>query len=420
MALGDVDRQVEGSQTYPGSIAGPDEGTLTLVDHFVKGVETIRLALANLRVKLTNAIADYATKPIRAALAIAAIVAAMIAMNAIYTAVKANAAAMAIVTFFQGLGATLKSLAAFFQVDTIITLVRLGDVFLSGFHVQLARIYDALGSLSGELGKDMSFIMVFTETGRALLHTAYALSGNSWIRGEAEFADTMSTWLSGLKGKYDAYMRDPEKIFVDIQAAVSKASREELDNRMGEVFAAISAAADSAEKAGGEIIKLIDELDKIKKSAPEEIQAAMDVWYLPFRADYDRFIADKWVPFWETTDKAIGIVSDQIEAHGIDIEALKRKIKTPYDFFAMIFDLPTAEERAELERTRAIMLSVLEDGRVDTDAFANAHRKLLADTSPDLAIDYTTMARLYLPAGDIPVPSPSPRDATESWYRGEY
>lgn len=391
-----------------------------LIDAFVSGVEGLRLTLVNLRMALTRAVAEYATKPVRTVIAVGAIVAAMVLMNVIYGAVKASAEAMVVVTFLEGLWKTILTIGSFFQVDTIIALIRLGDMFIDSFHVELAKIYTALGALSGELSKDMSFIMVFTETSRAIMHTAYAISGNAWLKGEVAFADSMSAWLSGLKDKFDSYMRNPEQIFLDIQKSVSAAAKVELDDRVAGIFAAIDLVADTARKTGDEIIDLLDELDRIKKNAPAEIQAAMDVWYKPFREDYEKFLKDKWGPFWEKTDKAIGIVEDLIVAHGIDIEEIKRTIETPYDFFMVIFGLPTEKQAAEIKRTRDIMLKLLEDTTVDTDAFGNAHRSALAASADPLEVAYQPAGPSYTRTESYRVPSSLQTDQNDSWYRGAY
>ena len=402
---------------------GAPQGVVTpgnLVNAFVAGVEGIRLTLVNLRMSLTRAVADYAVKPVRAAIAIAAIIAATVALNAIYTAVKGNAEAMIVVAFLQGLWKTVLTIGSFFQVDTIITLIRLGDMFIDSFHVELAKIYTALGALSGELSKDMSFIMVFTETSRAIMHTAYAISGNAWLKGEVAFADSMAGWLGGLKDKFDSYMRNPEQIFIDIQRSVSAAAKAELDDRVAGIFAAIDLVADTARKTGDEIISLLDELDRIKKNAPDEIQAAMDIWYKPFREDYDKFINDRWDPFWAKTDQAMEIVSDLIEAHGIDIEEIKKTIKTPYDFFMVIFGLPTQEQAAEIKRTRDIMLKLLEDTTVDADAFGNTHRAKLAASADPLDVTYLPSGPAYVQTESYRVPASIQTDQNNSWYRGAY
>lgn len=403
-----------------GSVQAGDAGTGSLIDAFIAGVEGIRLTLVNLRLALTNAIADYAVHPWLAAITVAGIIAAMIAMNAIYMAVKGNAEAMAVIAFLQGVWQTVLTIGSFFQVDTLITLIRLGDLLIDSFHVELAKIYTALGSLSSELSKDMSFVMVFTETARAIMHSAYAISNNSWLKGEVAFADSMSVWLGGLKDKFDAYMRNPEQIFIDIQHSISAAAKTESDTQLGNIYAAIDIVADTAKATVDETTKLIDEIDRIKKNAPKEIQDAIDVWYVPFHDEYDRFIDEKWDPWWEKTDSAMGIVADLIKSHDIDIEKIKLTIKTPYDLFMVLFGLPTEAQAAEIERTRNIMLKLLEDTTVDADSFGNAHRAALAASADPLEVVYLPAGPSYTPSESYRIPESPPPDQYDSWYRGAY
>lgn len=407
-------------QTMLGAGQSADAGTGSLIDAFIAGVEGIRLTLVDLRLSLTKAIADYAVHPWLAAITVAGIIAAMIAMNAIYMAVKGNAEAMAVIAFLQGVWQTVLTIGNFFQVDTLITLIRLGDLLIDSFHVELAKIYTALGSLSSELSRDMSFVMVFTETARAIMHSAYAISGNAWLKGEVAFADSMSGWLAGLKDKFDTYMRNPEQIFIDIQHSISAAAKEESDTQVANIFAAIDIVADTAKNTVDETTKLIDEIDRIKKNAPKEIQEAIDVWYVPFHEEYDRFIDEKWDPWWEKTDRAMGLVADLIESHDIDIEKIKLTIKTPYDFFMVLFGLPTEAQAAEIERTRDIMLKLLEDTTVETDPFAEAHRMRLASSADPLEVVYLPAGPSYTTAESYRIPESPPHDQYDSWYRGEY
>ena len=410
-----------GTQQFPtGAVQAGGSGPSNLIDTFVKGVEAVRLTLVDLRMALTNAVASYAEHPVKAVLAVAGIVAAMVLMQAIYAAVRGNAEAMIVVAFLEGLWKTILTIGSFFQVDTIITLIRLGDMFIDSFHAEIARVYEALGSLSSELSKDMSFVMVFTEASRAIIHSAYAISGNSYLKGEVEFANGMSAWLGGLKDKFDSYMRSPENIFVDIAKTIGEAGKTEADERLGDIVASIDLVAEGTRKAGEEIISLLNNLDEIKRNAPIEIQEAMDVWYKPFREDFDRFIEERWEPFWDKTDKAMAIVTDFLLAHDIDIEAIKETIKTPYDFFMVIFGLPTEAQAAEIKRTRDIMLKLLEDKTVGVDPFAEAHRERLAGSADPLEVSYEPGAREIVIPEKYSEPDWTETDESDSWYRGEY
>jgi hypothetical protein len=188
---------------------------------------------------------------------------------------------------------------------------------------------------------------------------------------------------------------------------------------LGEITASIGVVADFAKKSGDEIVSLLAEIDGIKKNAPIEIQNAMDVWYLPLHADYEKFLKEKYDPFWKTTGEVFGIIEAEIEAHGIDIEALQKKILTPYDFFALLFNLPDDEAIAEIERTRAILLSILEDTSVDRASFAQAHKAALIATASLDEIDYTRAPLEIVHGSPIPIPLPDDTGKYPSWYRGE-
>jgi len=265
----------------------------------------------------------------------------------------------------------------------------------------------------------MSYIMVFTESSRAIIHSANVLSGNSFLKSEVDFADALSLWLSGVQGKYKEYAMYPDHIFTDVQKSIASFRKTEADEKLAGIMAAIAFVTDKARASGDEIISLIAELDGIKKNAPKDMQDAIDKWYIPFRTDYEKFLKDNYYPFWDKTDQAIRIIETNVRAHGLDIEELQKKIKTPYDFFAMIFGLPTEEAIAEMERTRQIMLAILEDTSVDRASFAQAHKEALIGTASLDEIDYTRVPTEIVHGSPIPIPMPDDTGKYPSWYRGE-
>jgi hypothetical protein len=392
---------------------------VSLVDRFVTNVEAFTIWLAGKRADLVLRITANMSSPVGAVAAVLAFVAFQIAVGPIWAAAQATVTYIKAMAFIASIGTIIKTIGTIFQVDTIIMLVQLGDLFIDAFHVQLARIYKALGSLSQELSLEMSYIMVFTESSRAIIHTANVLSGNSFLSSEVDYADALSVFLSGIQGKYKDYAMYPEHIFVDVQKSIAGFRKTEADEKLAGIWAAIDFVTDKARSSGDEIISLLAALDTIKKNAPKDMQDAIDVWYVPFRADYEKFLKDNYYPFWEKTDSAIRIVEANIRAHSIDIEALQKKILTPYDFFALLFNLPDAEAIAEIERTRKILLAVLEDTSVDTAAFAHAHKQALIGTASLDKIDYAHVPTEIVHGSPIVPPVPDEMGKYPSWYRGE-
>ncbi len=402
-----------------GAIPSSEADVSGIVGFLVHGINAVKNALADLRMKLINAVAAYATTPVRAGVVILGALAGMIALNVIYGILKENATFAAVITFISSIGTTLAALANFFQVDVLITLVQLGYSILPEFHKNLAAIYEALGSLSEEIGKGVSFIMVFTETSRSLLHTAHALTKNGWLLSELEFAQGMSTWLGGIKDKLNSYMRDPSQIFADIQEAIVSSSNEIIGEQLTGIWAAIDFAKDGVKKTGDEIISLLNDLDRIQKDAPEEIQKAIAVWYEPFRKDFDTFLAENWGPFWTATEKNFDIVTRLLSLHDVNIEEIQKRIKTPADLFRAMFALPVAESKAAVDETRATMSRILYGDFFPSADLAPRVINRIASVSAFPVREEAPQLLDYVPTSDLPVPAVPPMAAGESWYRGE-
>lgn len=390
-----------------------------IVGFITGGINAVKDALTRVRMSLINAVADFATTPVRAGIVILGAVTASIVLQIIFDILKKNAVFMTVVTFLQSIGKIITSLGSFFQVDVLITLMQLGYAFLPEFHENLAKIYEALGALSEEIGKDASFIMVFSEVARAILHSAYALTKNGWVLSEMKFAEGMSAWLGGIKTKMNAYMQDPSKIFTDIQASVAAAAQSESDTRIAEIWAGIDLVKDGIKSAGDEIISLLDELDRIKKDAPQEIQDAMAVWYVPFRADFDKFLSENWGPFWTATEKNMEIVARLISDHGLSIEEIQKRIKSPADLFRVMFNLPEAKKAAAVDDTRGTIERILYGDYIPESYMSKEVMHRLADAPilPDLRdpipfIPPSIPRDLSKPSGDVQV-------IGLSWFRGE-
>lgn len=422
MSLG-ISGALSGAGEYP-STGGYESGVgglsaTGIVGFITGGLDAVKNALAKTRATMVKAIADYATTPLRAGVVLVSALAVSIALGALYEYLKTFAEVKALVAFIEGIANTIAVLGSFFQVDIMITLMQLGYEFLPEFHKNMAKIYESLGALSSELSKDVSFITVFTESARAILHAGYALTNNGFILAELKFAEGMSNWLGGVRDRLEKYVDDPSLIFTDIQKAIATAAKDETDKQLAKIWSGLDFVKEGIRKSGDEIIELLNALDKIQKDSPQEIQDAIKVWYEPFRKDFDKFLDEKWNPFWESTNKAFDIITQLFTAHDISIKELEAKIKSPSDLFKALFLLPENESKAAINDTRVTLYRVLYGDYLTTGDITKEYLQRITEVDMITKFPPVESPSNMYGVGMLPEPSIEPMTETSSWFRGE-
>jgi len=403
-----------------GPVEPTPEPDVSTIDHFIAETDAFTAWLAGKRYDLMMQVSAALADPLKTVALIIASAAAIVL--AIYVARVASVAAVIVkvMQFVNTIGTVVKTIASILQVDTIIMLMQLGYVFVDAFHLELAKVYKSLSALSEECAMGASFIAVFIESGRAIIHAGNTLSRGTWFKAEAEYADALSAWLSGVQGKLKDYVMYPEHIFVDVQRSIASYSTTEGEEKLVGLWAAIGVAGTVADDAAASIITMFDDLDKVKKNMPQEMQDAIAGWYTPFRTDYEKFLDEKYYPFKSDYDAAKGIIEANIRAHGINLSAIESKIKTPYDFFAMIFGLPLQEQIDERQRTRDILFDMLNDMSFKSDSVSNAYKAVgdkriaeAAEVPPEIISEPIIFEPVMIPPYET-------MDGNTTWYRGDY
>lgn len=343
-----------------------------LVDAIVGGLTWLKDTLAALRGEVTKALVASMSNPWGAFWTILSITITTVAIQAIYDALKKQALWIAVETFFTNLGNLILDVTKFLHLDTILMLSALSDTFITDFHNALLPIYKAFSDLSVELEMDASFILVFAETNRAILHAYNSILPGGGLKAELAYSEGLATWLSGLKTKLAYYVTNPQAIWLDMASIIAQSRAKEADDNAVKLWAAIDFSSKWIVSSGESLITLVRELDLSIGKLPKEIQDSIKLWWTPMKKDFDDFVKLTWDPFHSSYTDFTTAVNDAFMKLGIDIKGIEATIKNPIDFLRMILLWPEKErdqslddlddliKKAEMERNQTFIESATE------------------------------------------------------------
>lgn len=319
-----------------------------IVNFIVSGAEWVKTQLRNLRAAMIVALQQAMSNPWSAIFTILGVLLAQVVLQQLFDALKKIEIVAKITAFIANVGNIVKNLASALMLDTIFSLVQIGALLSDGFYAKLARVYGALGDVALELDLDLNFITAYAETNRSVLYALHAVSGNSWLKAESDYAEGLSTFLEGLSSKLGDYARDPAQIFMDMQKAIIVERLGATEEAVGKVWAAIDESADWIRDTGNTMFEALKGVEAAMGRLPQEVQDTIQVWYAPMRERLDTFIRDQWDVFWRDYQSAEAIIDDNFRRHGMDIDYLQQQIQNPIEMLRSILHKPEAERAQAL------------------------------------------------------------------------
>lgn len=323
-----------------------DIGTF-IADSIVSGAGFVKKVLSDTRAEVVRVIADAVKDPWAVVGIVVGSLSISILLSFLYDYLKGLEWVQKTIAFIAQLTNFFGQILAFLQVDTVIALLNLGAQFDDYLNQKLTEVYEALGALSEEIGRDFSFVPLLAEVNRTILFTAYQMTESPWLKAQAEYAKGMSTFLGGIRNKLADYARDPDKIYMDLLAFVSKSRLEIPYETRKEIFGMIAVATDWISVNAQRLISAADKIFALERQIDPTILSSMQVWYGPFKEEYRKFRDETFAPFKETIEIWTGAVDEILERNGIDLEKLKREMRDPANWIKL-FQVESVEAKKEI------------------------------------------------------------------------
>jgi hypothetical protein len=320
----------------------------SIVTFIVDGVGWIKSYMAMMRADMIRGLQAAMGHPGRMILIITGFVAIQMILSALFDALSKAAWVLKVTAFLSSIGDIIKQLAAWLQLDLMITLMQLGMLLNDGFYKQISRIYVALGELSAELELDFSFITAFVETNRSIIYAMYSITGLSALKAESEYAAGLATFLQGLNARLGDYAEDPSLIFLDVQKAIIFDRLKVAEEQVGLIWTAIDKGADWIKDSGNALLTMVDQINGQLDTLPQELQNTINEWYAPIRARLDTWTEDVWGAFWTDYQAAETVIDRHFLLHDMDIDRIQRELDSPIDLLRKILALPALRRAEEL------------------------------------------------------------------------
>ena len=402
------------------SALGIDERVLGALNTITGGIEWVKSVLAEARYAMIKGISQLMSNPVGAFFTLAGAIVISITLGIVAEEMKKWKWLTDVISFITTLGQTIATVLSFMQIDTLITLIRLGGLFNEQWRAVLGKIYESLGSLSEELERGWGFISAFAETNRAILVSAYSLSGNAWVESQAAYAVGLSDFMRGISGNLHRYITDPQQIFVDLQKTIAENHVTEIDTVVSRIWAGIDFAKSWIVEKTEVLIGLSDTLDGIVKDMPEGFRTAIESWYSAYRNELANFRAAYYDPFISDWEKARSEIDSSFAAHDISIAHLQSIIDSPYDLLLTVLGQDVEEKKESIAKLRQLRDIVDLPQRIErvgiTDSLARRSFDVYGPNDiipPYIPVTLPNSAELKLPIGRLLI-------VGQSWYRGDY
>lgn len=185
------------------------------------------------------------------------------------------------------------------------------------------KLYNAMGSLSEELGYETGFIILAIRNARNVIRQAGILVGVPKEYIELEGMDATAQALQEVNDHFHYYAAHPEHFLEHLDDNVIYPYEDTASGTQGEFLAEIGEALQTARDTVDNLNNLKEATDKLVEDLPDEINSRINEWYLPVAKQWDNFYVNEYTARINTVDNII----NRIDEYNAELKANQDKLK---------------------------------------------------------------------------------------------
>lgn len=260
------------------------------------------------------------------------LVIAILSIVAVTILVVKNATLIMNSAFVLGIKALLEAvrngtgnILALAQYQVLLVVHQVSMALFEPYRLLMQDFYTALAAMSAELAQDAEFVNLAFRAAQGVYVSSYAMLGVPMPVAEEEFLKDMGAWTERFERRFRKYAKDPEQIFIDIDAEIVGPAVADGSTGIAALYKSVSDITDDVNDFVTRMDNLRGSVDTFIDTLPDEINTVVAPKWEGITAKYDGIMDEYVRPTLDAVNDSIDIIDAAIKRNDVKIAAIEAR-----------------------------------------------------------------------------------------------
>lgn len=318
------------------------------------------------------------------------------------------------------LSAELTTIATALHLKTVLNIHNIAMLISEDYRKFWSDFYAELANVSKALGYDAYYLALVFRNSRTLIIDSATAMGYSYDEANMVWLDKFDKYLITFSKNAENYAENPEALFHDLSLYLEKEAVNDKTTFVAKLLTSISEVASVVDVTVRDLILIRDDLDKLIRDLPDNIESQIRPHVDGFFKHFDSFIDNDYYPAQVDLQKKLGLFGIELDKNAENVFKVVKRLAKPADY---LLEIDAMDERDRLDQESKIADIVTRPLAAEAAAIQVAAKPSAMELKAigDAARDRTDLPEWIVPEIKTPLRPPDKKAIPrETWFVGDY